>query len=131
MFQILFTSQRLKYFCNFSRCSRTLRNIGKFQLYEISWLQNNREKAENIDQIITDSTHMGSIKKIQPFMDERYPLQIYCHGTEITGICLKIDVLKLLRAVKRPLCISCVRSGESLLLDERFSPSHFTIITFL
>ena len=40
-----------------------------------------KKMAKNIDQMIKDSPHR-SMKKIQLFMGERYPLHIYCHGTE-------------------------------------------------
>ena len=35
--------------------------------------------ATNIDNIIKDSSH-GTIEKLQCFMGEKYPLEVYCHG---------------------------------------------------
>ena len=60
--------------------------------------------AQNIDQSINDSSHK-IMQEMQLLMDESYPLYINCHGIEIFGICLKVDVLSHLREVKRPLPI--------------------------
>ena len=53
--------------------------------------------AENIDQLINDSSHR-IMKEMQLLMGERYPLYINCHGIE-NLLNLKVNVL--LREVKR------------------------------
>ena len=91
MIQVLFESQKIKVLA-FFHCLTRARSIGKFYFIKISWLQNDSKIAKNIDQIKKDSWHR-SIQKMQSFMGERYPLDIFSHGTENFSICLKIGVV--------------------------------------
>ena len=69
-----------------------------------------------MDKIIKDSSHRA-IKKIHFLISERYPLYSYCHGIEISGILLRINVLKPLREVKRPLHIVLCKESHYDLID--------------
>ena len=62
---------------------------------------------------------------------ERYPLHIYCHGTENLSYLLEIDV-ETLETGETPIVYCCVQ-GESLQIDQCFKPfsSHFVTIRFL
>ena len=39
-FKFQLRAERLNYVCDFSRCLTSTRNIGKFNIMKISWLQN-------------------------------------------------------------------------------------------
>ena len=78
---IYLTAMKSKYFVIFLAFLPALEKWVNSTLQKFHGCKNDWKRPKIFEQIIKDSSHRTT-KKMQFLVNERYPLQIYCHGIE-------------------------------------------------